>query len=487
MGLRSLVFVSILFVVPAAKSADRVLFMEVEKPRASYVTQGDFDDMAGNAGIVARTKDATSDVSCGLRFARSGDIIENQTLPKEITSHQELDAISDLPVDVFVMDQLSVCGNYINVPAVAGCERRGPILVEAGSRAHLTLIHEAGHKSSLRHTTPRAQCEDDPDLTLAPMGKKNNIMFCRRHEARKWLTTADCNTLKATSHFSGGNADLDGEVAGEANIEEGQLPEINATQELLSNLFGEGIDFTAIAALTDAQLDAIRNELSGEDHRFWEQAAYVLGIRGDAKDLPAIVALAHRAANILTPEGYRARSAVPEAIGMYLAYHQDSPDVDWLKTFLLSNVASGNARGLGNGDDEVQLLANRYAQGAALAGDLDLAQSALDILAAEHADPELQQSVAARALASELATPEAVIAGNVAVTPDAVNILQDRAVNRQLEINPGFIDVLRDEGLTFNSTVIERFKRQQFGPGAIDVQILDQRVQDLMLEQTVNR
>lgn len=487
MRLRTLCIASILLTASAAQSADRLLVMEVEKPKASFVTETDFDAMAGSAGTVARTKDATSDVSCGLRFMRSGDIIENQTLPKEITSHAELDAISDLPVDVFVMDQLSVCGDYINVPAVAGCERRGPILVEAGSRAHLTLIHEAGHKSQLRHTTPRAQCEDDPDLTLAPIAKKNNIMFCRRHEARKWLTTADCNTLKATPHYSAGSADLEGPVEGDANIEEMQLPGINPTQELLSNLFGESIDFAAIAALSEAQLDAIRAELSGEDHRFWEQAAYVLGIRGTPEDLQAIVALAHRAANILTPEGYRARSAVPEAIGMYLAYHEDTPDVDWLKTFLLSNVASGNARTLGNGDDEVQLLANRYAQGAALAGDIDLAQGALDILAAEQVDPQLQEMVASRALASQVSLPEEVIAGIVPVTPNAMEILRERAVNQQIDINPGLVDVLRDEGLTLNSTVIQRFNRQEFGPGTIDFQILDQRVQDLMLQQPINR
>jgi outer membrane protein TolC len=128
--------------------------------------------------------------------------------------------------------------------------------------------------------------------------------------------------------------------------------------------------------------------------------------------------------------------------------------VDWLKTFLLSNVASGNARTLGNGDDEVQLLANRYAQGAALAGDIDLAQGALDILAAEQVDPQLQEMVASRALASQVSLPEEVIAGIVPVTPNAMEILRERA---------------------------------EFGPGTIDFQILDQRVQDLMLQQPINR
>lgn len=463
-------------------AADRTLVMVVEKPRSSFVTKTYFDDMAGSAGTVAGTKDSADDVSCGLTFLRSGDIIEHQTLPKEITTRTQLNQISALPVDIFVMDQLSVCGQYENEPAVAGCERPGPILVEAGSLAHLTLVHEVGHRSGLSHATPRAQCEDDPGLTLAPLAKKNNIMFCRRHANRKWMTTGNCNTIKATSHFSE-DADLVGDAAGQANIEAGPLPSISAIQELLAGLFGEGIDFAAIQGLTEAQLDAIRAELRGGDHRFWEQAAYVLGIRGSAEDLAAIVALAHRAANIPTPEGYRARSAVPEAIGMYLAYHQDEAGLDWLKTFLLSNVSTENVRMLGD-EDETALLANRYAQGAALAGDLGLALSTIDILAAQQADDEVQERVAARALAAQDALPHAVVAGDAQVTANAIEELRSRS--NAIEINPAFVDILRDEGLV-DSAAIEQFNQQELGPGVIDLELLDERVQELLVEQNVTQ
>lgn len=487
MRVRSAILFALLIVPSAAAAADRTLFMEVEKPKDSFVTESFFDDMAGSAGTVARTKDATDDVACGLRLVRSGDIVEHQTLPKEITTRAQLSQIQNLPVDVFVMDQLSVCGNYENAPAVAGCTRPGPILVEADSVGYLTLIHEIGHKSGRSHSTPRAQCEDDPTLMLAPTIKKNNIMFCTRHAARKWMTSDDCSIIKATPHFSDGDADLGGTDLGEANIELAQLPEISATQDLLASLFGEGINFGAIAALSEEQLAAIRAELRGNDPRFWEQAAYVLGIRGNADDLQAIVALAHRAANIATPEGYRARSAVPEALGMYLAYHPETPDTDWLKTFLLSNVAPDNSRALGSGGDEVALLSNRYAMGAALSGDVSLAQSALDILAAEQVDPQLQEQIAARALASQVAAPQDVISGNVELMPNAVLELRNRAIAPDVEINPGFVEILRDEGLMMNSTVVEHFKQQEFGPGAINLELLDQRVEDLLIEQTINR
>jgi hypothetical protein len=473
----------LVFATISASADDRLLLMKVGKPATASVSAGNFDQMAVSAGLTAKTRDDPSDVSCGLSFARSGDVVENTTLPKEITKQSQLDKIATLPVDVFVMDQLSVCGIHVDEPAVVGCERPGPILVESGSLAHLTLIHEAGHRANLRHSTPRAQCEDDDTLTLAPLAKKNNIMFCTRHAMRKLMTTGDCNKMVNMSDFDPGDADLQVDM-GEANLEQAQLPSVSPTQELLFGLFGEGINFGAIAALTEAQLEAIREELRGDDHRFWEQAAYVLGIRGNADDLQAIVALAHRAANIPTPEGYRARSAVPEAIGLYLAFHKGDASVDWAKTFLLANVPAANSRAFTNSDDETLLLANRYAQGAALSGDIGLAQSAIDLLATQQVDLETQARVATRALAAQSSDPEAVMNNAVPVAPDALETLRQQSSDPAIDINPEFVDVLRREGLTDTSTIVNAFSAKEFGPGVVDLELLDQRVEELLLEKT---
>jgi hypothetical protein len=177
---------------------------------------------------------------------------------------------------------------------------------------------------------------------------------------------------------------------------------------------------------------------------------------------------------------------VPVAIGLYLAYHKDAPgaETDWLKGFLLSNVSPGNSRVLGNGEDEVVLLSNRYALGAALSGDLDLAQSTLDILASEAMDTELQDTIAARALAANQAPPELVLNGNAPVVPNARDELFNRVNNLTTDVDPAFVDILRDEGLTLDSTVVQRFKVQQFGPEVIELDVLDQRVEDLLVEQT---
>lgn len=458
----------------------RNLVISVEVPRGSYVTNLSIDKMANAAGAVARRKDADQDTACDLRVVRSGDVVQHQTLPKEITTRKQLDAIAALPVDVFVVDQLSVCGIYENEPAVAGCERAGPLLVEVGGPDYLTLIHEMGHKIGLHHTTTTDLCEKNPTLSGVPDLQKNNILFCRRHLDRTWLTASDCSKFIATSQFPDDQADLDGMPGVDLGNVSDELPAIGPVAALLAGLFEEGIDFDRIFSLTDDQLASIRSAFQGDDVAVWEQAAYVLGIRGDARDLESLIALAHRAANIPTPEGYRARSAAPEAIGLYLAYHKQAQGVNWAKAFLLSNVSTAGARTLGN-EDEIGLISNRYAQAAALTGDLALAQSALDILSAQGSDLEIQQSIAARALASENALPQAVIQGDVPSAPNSIDLLRERAGGLQLQDDSYLVDVLRRYDIGLDSVIVKRFKDLQFGAAPIDVQILDQRVQELML------
>ncbi len=476
---KTLFFAALVAVGPFAVvvADDRILSMEVEKAHGSGLVPLTFDRMAANAGKVARDKNNNNDVSCPLTFARSGDIIEHQTLPKEITTRAQLDIIALLPVDVFVMDQLSVCGPYENNPLVVGCERPGPILVEAGSDAYLTLIHEAGHEAGLGHATTPAVCQSP---ATAPLDKYNNIMFCNRHVERTLMTQNDCTKLKNTPDFTADQPDLEGAGGPEpaSNQVEPQLPTYSPIQRLLMSLFGETANFAAIAALSDEELDGVRAEIYNDDPRFWEPAAYVLGIRGTERDLEALIALAHRAANIESPEGFRARTAVPEAIGMYLSYNRDVAAPDWVRSFLLENVAPENVRVLSQGEDEPTLLAQRYAQGAALSGDIELAQGAIDLLSARSFSAEITNSVAARAIAAQNATPEQIFNTDMPAFENPQLELRNRVQLQQIDSN--LIDTLRDNGLTFaNSALIVDFGVQQLNPGLQDLQVLDQRVLEL--------
>ena len=272
-----------------------VFELEVMRGRGAAATNSGFDGWAADAVKLARTADESFDFACtGMSIARAGDVREHPTIPKLIDSAALIDKIRQVSADVFVVDSLLVCGG--NTGTFAGCElSTGPIILVSGPNAFRTLIHELGHERSIPHTFPTGPaCTPTRPAGLSEE-KFVNFMYCRSHTRRRVLTEDNCRRLVGPTVFAAMTATPP--VASAVPMEApAQPPAASPLEELLLSGFSEGIPYAEIAALSENEVAEARRALAGANSELWASAAIVLGLRGDASDARAIMALAARIA-----------------------------------------------------------------------------------------------------------------------------------------------------------------------------------------------
>lgn len=372
------VVVSTVLVFPVT-AAPKVFSTSVLTAKGAAVSNGTYDGWAATSSALAQTKNQDFDVSCDVTVARSGNVVEHATIPKLIDSVALMNQIKALDVDVFVIDQLKVCGNSVVPPGspagteFAGCAapNNNPlILVNRGDPTGRSLIHEIGHKAGLGHTWPTAQCTLNQPAGLSFAGFVN-MMYCMNHPKRLVLTQSDCAALKNTS-FASGQADL---VAPEEPAPE---VELSPMEEFLLYGFSEGIPFAQIDILTAEDVAQIRELLGSANDEFWAPAALVLGLRGDAGDVERLMGLAERAAGFDTPGAFRAQTSIPDAIAFFIIRGQ-AAGRDLATSFLLTGIDVERAAGRANNNEDAPLIARSYLRAAALTGQPDIADAALEI------------------------------------------------------------------------------------------------------------
>lgn len=443
---------------PAVAQGEKLRF-EFSVASGSFLDNGDIDRMAAQATAIAVNIDQPYDASCSVEIARSGNVAEVAGLPILIDTAQQMSVIAGLPYDVFIVDQLSICGNTHSA-AVAGCERSvGPMIVEAGSGDFMTLLHEVGHHAGLRHTWPTNTCQPTKPPSLSDQ-KFNNVMYCMRQLNRKVLTQADCGRLKSL----GGAADMASptQIAAVAPSE----PQ-SVVVQLLSYGFAQGVPFEQLRALTAVQVDEVRVIVQGLDDTLWANAALALGVVGKESDMGLLVALAQRIAQIETPQAFQARTAVPEAIAVYLGAHPDDQP-GWLMAYLLQGIDVGIAASRGS-FAEAPLLARTYATATPLTGNLALVQGAVEMVNAQNVkfnrDASVQSALDATLVSSVANTGlfvseqgfEQAYQGieQVSATPETELLNRLEGV----PIDPALPQVFRNLGLE-TSAVLDNFERQ---------------------------
>jgi hypothetical protein len=196
-------------------------------------------------------------------------------------------------------------------------------------------------------------------------------MYCMNHSARLVLTQSDCGTLTSSS-FASGQADL------VAPPEAAPPLQLSPMEEFLLYGFSEGIPFAQIDTLSAEDVEAIRGLLASPNDELWAPAALVLGLRGDAGDVERLMGLAQRAAEVDTPAAFRAQTSIPDAIAFFIERGEASGR-DMATSFLLTGIDVERAAGRSNNDEDAPLVARSYLRAAALTGQPDVADAALEI------------------------------------------------------------------------------------------------------------
>jgi hypothetical protein len=110
------VVLSALLLTGSAIAAPKVFSTSVMTARGAAVRNSTYDGWSATSTALAKTKNQDFDVACDVTVARYGDVVEHATIPKLIDSVALMNQIKALDVDVFVIDQLKVCGNSV-IPA----------------------------------------------------------------------------------------------------------------------------------------------------------------------------------------------------------------------------------------------------------------------------------------------------------------------------------------------------------------------------------
>jgi hypothetical protein len=369
------VVVSTLLVFPVT-AAPKVFSTSVITAKGAAVSNDTYDKWAETSTELAQTKNQDFDIACDVTVVRSGDVVEHTTIPKLIDSVALMNQVRALQADVFVIEQLKYCGGA-EAPAgteFAGCAISGPlILVNRQAATGQSLIHEIGHKAGLNHTWPTPQCTVTQPSGLSLAGFVN-LMYCMNHSKRLVLTQSDCTTLKNTG-FAAPGADL---AATQDAMSPSSPTELSLMEEFLLYGFAEGIPFAQIETLTAEQVEEVRALLASNNDELWEGAALVLGLRGDAADVERLVGLAQRAADVDTPGAFRAQTSIPDAIAFFIM-RGEATGRDLATSFLLTGVNVERAAGRANSDEDAPLVARSYLRAAALTGQPDIADAALEI------------------------------------------------------------------------------------------------------------
>ena len=432
------VFVSTLLLVDPSTAAPKVFATSVQTAKGAAISNNTYDGWGAASSTLAKTKNQDFDVACDITVSRSGDVSEHATIPKLIDSVALMNQVQALGVDVFVIDQLKVCGTSVVPPdspagtEFAGCANSvGPlILVNRGAQTGQSLIHEIGHKAGLSHTWPTNQCSQTQPAGLSFAGFVN-LMYCMNHAKRLVLTQGDCTKL-TNSTFASGQADL--------GVPQGVAPpvELSPMEEFLLYGFSEGIPFAQIAVLTAEDVGAVRELLSSPNDELWAPAALILGLRGDASDIERLIELARRAAAGAPPGASRAQTSSPDAIAFFIR-RGDATGRDAATAFLLTGIDVERAAGRSNSDEDAPLVARSYLRAAALTGQPAIADAARAI-APQQAETSGRDDVSA-ALSMDFQMEVADLA--LRVMDEGL----ERALNQLPSIRGNAIDLLQQRNL----------------------------------------
>lgn len=454
----------------SAIADDKAFHLRVVRGTDSLADAGDFDGWAIGSTGVAQGLDKPYDISCPLTFDRSGEVSVSTTIPNVIDSAAQFAQIAQLHAEVFIVDVLKYCGGPPPEGQIfAGCKpgTGAPVLLVNSPSAGLSLIHEIGHKVPRDHTYPTSICTAGQPPGLSEE-KFYNVMYCAAHSKRKVLTVADCNGYKGL-HFGvaggpGPEPDLLPNTDEDATAALNILDSVDTPiEEFLIFGFDEGVPFSEIAALTEEEVEQVREAVRSDIVDYWAPGALVLGLRGNAGDAETLIGIAHRAAKLPGAAALRARTTVPDGIALFLERTNVRTN-GWLASFLVSNVDIANAQELAT-ERDVHLVARSYLRAAAMTGDLVMAEAAVEIAAqqVERSDnpavrkalaPEFRNEVANLALQAERLGTRNALENFIEIAPDASESLRTQSLEqpalpqveellRTLDIQNG---VLRERG-----------------------------------------
>jgi len=142
------------------------------------------DSMFGQASIVLRARDGSSDVACRTQLRRSGAVGGFTVGNGILNSSRQLNDVFDVGGNVKIVRQVNFCANRYRVSYI-GCGRMNSknLIVErtpaVGANRGILMAHEFGHNCGLSHTT-------GPDRVMRPSISSTNRV----------ITAGECRELK---------------------------------------------------------------------------------------------------------------------------------------------------------------------------------------------------------------------------------------------------------------------------------------------------
>lgn len=364
----------------------------------SNVTNDIFAAWTSHSAAILQNSDSDGDSPCTDVSLSTSALKTDASVTNVVLTQSQKASLSRVKSgNVVIVDDLRYCGRMYPT-SVAGCESgHGPIILVNTKNAGLSLVHELGHRFSLPHTWDGMVTERKPDGTTRRVRScptpppdsagiqlklYHNIMYCRGHLKRTWVTSIQCNLFRTKNVFS-----LPFSEVGTPPFLVEALPltplEI-ATGELeifLLDGFLYGTPFDAIASLSPAQLEAIRALLRTHDASdVVSNAAIVIGLRGDNADLELLTALLQSQSGEDSPEALRVRTSAVLAIGFLAARLADEVE-DAALAFLLRMLPATQAEALSS-EKAAPALASSIALAVAYSGNPAAAKGMIDLVAA---------------------------------------------------------------------------------------------------------
>lgn len=368
--------VAILSAHPAWAAGEKIYYLNAVKAQGTSVSNSTFDNWIEKGFRIV--KQHCSDID-GVRV---GSVDTESGLPSNVRTQAEQQKLRQTNrKGVVLLQTLQICGTQTTDWTFAGCELTGgPIVLVNYPTAHLTLIHEIGHRVGRVHTYPTNICKNDQPPGLS-VEKFRNFMYCRAHAKRTLLTTQDCAVLKASNKFpepvTSGVADtlVQPETSEVAEDDEAMA---EFKDKILFHFGTPPFPFETIAGLSNKELDLARRILSDQSSSFFlTPAALILGLRGELNDVEDIENLFDSISNRDDPQFDVVRTGLLKAVGYYLSRSEVAEKAEALEFLLrridLSFLADRVVKG------EIANVAEAALQSVAYSGSLRATRAAIRI------------------------------------------------------------------------------------------------------------
>lgn len=141
--------------------------LAVSRHNSVTLTNARADQILDDMTLIARTIDHAGDIPADVTFQRTGNVVVFSTGTGNIDSQADFVAVTSLPGEVKVVNQINWCGGI--APNIIGCARvPGTSLIVVrfnGNEEGVLWLHEHGHNKGRPHRNG-ATAVMDP--TIAP-------------------------------------------------------------------------------------------------------------------------------------------------------------------------------------------------------------------------------------------------------------------------------------------------------------------------------